>query len=93
MMVWPNTYVRVEMVVSPSASLAVEVAGVLAAAAPLGKWVCHRGRSDITLAGSHCRDPRATMSQAGLQARAGSPPATPRLKPRSERRQIEASAS
>ena len=31
-----------------------------------------RGRSDITLAGSHCRDPPATMSQAGLQARAGS---------------------
>ena len=29
------------------------------------RWVCHRGRSDITLAGSHCRDPPAIMSQAG----------------------------
>ena len=28
------------------------------------RWVCHRGRSNITLAGSHCRDPLATMSQA-----------------------------
>ena len=37
------------------------------------RWVCHRGRPDITLAGSHCRDPPTTMSQAGLQARAGSP--------------------
>ena len=37
------------------------------------RWVCHRGRTNITLAGSHCRDPRATVSQAGLQARAGSP--------------------
>ena len=27
----------------------------------------------ITLAGGHCRDPRTTVSQAGLQARAGSP--------------------
>jgi hypothetical protein len=37
------------------------------------RWVCHRGRSNITLAGSHCRDPPAIVSQAGLQARAGSP--------------------
>jgi hypothetical protein len=37
------------------------------------RWVCHRGRPDITLAGSHCRDPPATVSQAELQARAGSP--------------------
>ena len=37
------------------------------------RWVCHRGRTDITLAGSRCRDPPAIVSQAGLQARAGSP--------------------
>ena len=51
----------------------------MAAAAPLGTVClvryakCHRGRTDITLAGSRCRDPPAIVSQAGLQARAGSP--------------------
>ena len=53
-----------------SASLVEEVAGFWQQP---HRWVCHRGRSDITLAGSHCRDPPAIMSQAGLQARADSP--------------------
>ena len=32
------------------------------------RWVCHRGRTNITLAGSHYRGPRAIVFQAGLQA-------------------------
>ena len=47
--------------------LAVEVAGgsfvCLAAAAP--PWVCHRGRTNIALAGSHCRDPRRPYPRLG----------------------------
>jgi hypothetical protein len=35
----------------------------LAAAAPLGK--CHRGRTGITLAGSHCRDPQQSYPRLG----------------------------
>ena len=41
------------------------VAGVLFGSGRTAGWVCHRGRTDITLAGSHCRDPPTTMSQAG----------------------------
>ena len=35
-----------------------EVVGVFMWQRP-HRWLCHRGRSDITLAGSHCRDPPA----------------------------------
>jgi hypothetical protein len=36
---------------------------------PLAGWVGMPSGTDITLAGSHCRDPPAIVSQAGLQAR------------------------
>ena len=29
------------------------------------RWVCHRGRSDITLARSHCRDPQRACPRLG----------------------------
>ena len=29
------------------------------------RWVCHRGRTDITLAGSHCRDPQQSYPRLG----------------------------
>ena len=47
----------------------------MAAAAhpPLAGYAIHRGRPDITLAGSYCRDPSAIVSKAGLQARAAAP--------------------
>jgi hypothetical protein len=47
-------------------SLAVDVAGVLAAVRQRPhRWVCHRGRTDITLAGSHCRDPQRSYPRLG----------------------------
>ena len=51
------------------------VAGVSAAAAPLGMppLPLTVGMPSPWLCGSHCRDPPTAMSQAGLQARAGSP--------------------
>ena len=58
---------------SPSASLAVEESssGSFGSGRTAG-YAIGEG-THITLAGGHCRDPRTTVSQAGLQARAGSP--------------------
>ena len=60
-MFWPNTVVRVEEVVRVSGRRGN---GSSEFWQRPHRWVCHRGRSNITLAGSHCRDPLATMSQA-----------------------------
>jgi hypothetical protein len=73
---WPKTYSidnsNLEVGHVPGR---VEVAGVLAAAAQTAGWyACHRGRKDEHHPGRKpLQGSAATISQAGLQARAGSP--------------------